>query len=428
MSTVPDSLAPTNAGQTQAVVADYETTTPDASAIAIIDAASNAARAWILVRRDDEPIGILEFDIPTNGVTSQSLRAAVITHFGSSAFPADDAPLSFSAGRDAALSSAPEITVIVCTRNRPDDLVRCVESLKRMSCPNYRILIVDNAPSDDRTRDAVAAINSPDVPIDYVIAPVPGLSNARNVAMALVTTPLVAWLDDDEVADKHWLAEIVRAFTDRPLTAAVSGLVVPAELRTRAQALFESFGGHSKGRGVTPAVFSATATDAQSPLFPLPPFGVGANMAFRTEDLRELGNFDAALGAGSLTFGGEDTEMFTRLLLSGRESAYHPAAITRHYHRPDLPSLERQMYGYGVGLTAFYASILARRPRLLGALLRIAPAAIRTLVRGDSSRNAGIPDDFPRSFLRRNVVGMLRGPVEYARARRVVRRESSRSQ
>jgi GT2 family glycosyltransferase len=412
------------ASHIEAVVADYETTKPDASASAIIGAASRASRAWILVRRDAEPLGILELAIPGEGLTPQTLKAAVVDRFGSSAFPAVDSQQTFSAGREAALCASPEITVIVCTRNRPEDLVRCVESLIGMSCPNYRILVVDNAPSDDRTRDAVEALSSPDVPLDYVVAPVPGLSNARNVALALVTTPLVAWLDDDEVADEHWLAEIVRVFSDRPEAAAVSGLVVPAELRTRAQALFESFGGHSKGRGVTPAVFSAKTKGAQSPLFPLPPFGVGANMAFRTKDLIALGGFDAALGAGSLTFGGEDTEMFSRLLLSGRESTYHPAAITRHYHRPDMQSLERQMYGYGVGLTAFYASLLVRRPRLLGALLRVAPAAIQTLVRGDSPRNQGIPDDFPRSFLRRNLVGMLRGPIQYARARRVVRRDS----
>ncbi|WEO76155.1 glycosyltransferase [Cryobacterium sp. SO2] len=421
MGTVPNSLVSATTSRIEAVVADYETTTPDASASAIIDAAANAPRAWMLVRRDDEPLGILDCAIPAGGITAHWLRNAVVERFGSSAFPPDPARRTFSAGRDAALPSAPDITVVVCTRNRPDDLVRCLESLIRMTCPNFRILVVDNAPGDDRTLHAVAAISSPTVPIDYVVAPVPGLSNARNVAMARVTTPLVAWLDDDEVADEHWLAEIVRAFADRPGAAAVSGLVVPAELRTRAQLLFESFGGHSKGRGVTPAVFSPQA-DAQSPLFPLPPFGVGANMAFRTEHLLALGDFDAALGAGSLTFGGEDTEMFTRLLLSGRESTYHPAAITRHYHRPDLPSLERQMYGYGVGLTAFYASLLVRQPRLFGALLRLAPAALRTVMRGDSSRNAGIPDDFPRSFLRRNLVGMLRGPVEYARARRVVRR------
>lgn len=425
MGIVPNSLASTKAGHIEAVVADYETTTPDASASAIRTASSSASNAWILVRRDTEPLGVLEFAIPAEGLTSELLQAAVVERFGSAAFPAHGARRTFSAGRDAAQSSTPEITVIVCTRNRPDDVVRCVESLIRMSCSNYRVLVVDNAPSDARTRDAVASIDSADVPIDYMIAPVPGLSNARNVATAVVKTPLIAWLDDDEVADEYWLAEIVRAFNDRPGTAAVSGLVVPAELRTRAQALFEGFGGHSKGRGATPAVFSPAATDAQSPLFPLPPFGVGANMAFRTEDLRKLGDFDAALGAGSLTFGGEDTEMFTRLLLSGREISYHPAAITRHYHRPDMPSLERQMYGYGVGLTAFYASLIVRRPRLLGALLRIAPAALSTLLRGDSSRNAGMPADFPRAFLRRNVIGMLRGPIAYARARRVVQRESS---
>lgn len=425
MGAVPNSRTYANASEIEVVVADYETTTPDASAAALVEAATTASRAWILVRRDDDPVGILELAVPAGGITAESLEAAVVERFGGAAVQAGDVRQKSSATRDAALSSSAEITVIVCTRDHPVELVRCVESLLQMACRNYRIMIVDNAPSDDRTRNAVSAIYSPRVPIDYVVAPVPGLSNARNVAMALVTTPLVAWLDDDEIADEHWLSEIVRAFNDRPGTAAVSGLVVPAELRTRAQVLFENFGGHSKGRGVTPVVFSAADKDSQSPLFPLPPFGVGANMAFRTEDLRELGEFDAALGAGSPTYGGEDTEMFTRLLLSGRESKYHPAAITRHYHRPDMSSLEHQMYGYGVALTAFYASLLTRNPRLLGALLRLAPMALSTLVRGDSPRNAGIQIDFPHSLIRRNLVGMLMGPVAYAHARRAVRRESS---
>ena len=101
--------------------------------------------------------------------------------------------------------------------------------------------------------------------------------------------------------------------------------------------------GHSKGRGFTPDEFSPHTWSEQTPLYPLPPFGVGANMAFRTKALRRLGGFDEALGAGTPAQGSEDTKMFTDLLREGDTVAYRPSAVTRHFHRRDLEGLRRQM-------------------------------------------------------------------------------------
>ena len=92
---------------------------------------------------------------------------------------------------------------------------------------------------------------------------------------------ILAWIDDDEYADVNWLAEVARALADHPDADVVSGVIVPAELETQAQIWFEQFGGHSKGRGFRPDVFSPATAHIQSPLYPLPPFGTGANMTFR---------------------------------------------------------------------------------------------------------------------------------------------------
>src|SRR6202044_1734457 len=97
---------------------------------------------------------------------------------------------------------------------------------------------------------------------------------------------------------------------------------------------------------------------SQSPLFPLPPFGVGANMAFRRAALDRIGGFDVALGAGTPTSAGEDTLALTLVLRAGFEIAYEPAALMWHHHRTDLASLNKQLHGYSVGLTAFYAALL----------------------------------------------------------------------
>src|SRR5437764_8670181 len=71
--------------------------------------------------------------------------------------------------------SAPSVSVVVCTRNRPDQLQLCLESLLQLSTKPAEILVVDNAPSDERTRRVCERL-----PVRYVLEPLPGQSRARN--------------------------------------------------------------------------------------------------------------------------------------------------------------------------------------------------------------------------------------------------------
>jgi cellulose synthase/poly-beta-1,6-N-acetylglucosamine synthase-like glycosyltransferase len=281
-----------------------------------------------------------------------------------------------------------------------------------------RVVVVDNSGplGAGPTREVVDEVSTV-LDVHYVRETRPGLSRARNAALAAdLGAGFVAWIDDDEVADPIWLSESVRALHARPDAAAVSGLVLPAELRTREQVWFEDFGGHSKGRGFTPDVLVPGKMD-QSPYFPLPAFGVGANMTFRVEALRSVGGFDEALGAGSPARGGEDTKVFTQVLVAGMSVLYQPSAITRHFHRSDLEGLAAQLYGYGTGLGAYYAALVLDRPWVLWHLARLAPRALRELRSADGLRNAGLGPDFPPQIMSANKRGMLAGPWLYLRGR-----------
>lgn len=390
------------------------------------------ARAWLLLRLFTEPIGTVLVDVPDQGLGPAELAAAIALELGPdlrhrlaahgfAGLPVDgvtprDEP-AFLARRRTVLAGAPHITVVICTRERPGALARCLASLLEQRYPAYSILVVDNAPVTGATAEVVrdAARRGP---VEYLVEPTPGLSYARNAAVAAAPDRILAWIDDDEVADPHWLAEIARALADHPDADVISGVIVPAELETDAQLLFEQFGGHSKGRGFGPAVFGPS--HPQNPLYPLPPFGTGANMTFRPGVIERIGGFDTALGAGTPAMGAEDTLAFTQVLLGGGTIVYQPTAVTRHYHRRDYDGLRRQMTGYGVGLTAAYTSLLLRRPRLLWALLRLAPRALRDLRSPDGPRLAGL-HDFPRDLLGANRRGMLAGPRAYLRGRRAAR-------
>jgi glycosyltransferase involved in cell wall biosynthesis len=398
--------------------------------------------AWLLVRVFAEPVGLVRRAFSSDELSVAELADAVTRACGPEiaerVAAAHANPAAVSAGAGAGLGAAteapflaaharwlvegPTITVVICTRNRPVDLRRALQSLKHQSYQRFEVLVVDNAPTDRATADLVRDLARDGTAVGYTMQPRPGLSWARNHALDLVDTSVVAWLDDDEVADRHWLMEIAAGFCLHPGAAAVSGSVVPAQLDTRAQLLFEEYGGHTKGRGFRGAMFLGRNPGGQSAVYPLPAFGVGANMAFDVATLKELGGFDVALGAGTATLGGEDTLVFSQLLLQDRVVVYRPSALTRHYHRPDYASLQRQMAGYGIGLTAYYTSLLRYDWTLVFALLRLTPRALRDMFGRRGQGMASVTESFPQDLLKLKTKGMVKGPFAYLVARRNARR------
>ncbi len=418
-----------------AVVRDIDLAGPLPHIPAVAGDGRRVAQVWVLFRLFSEPLGAALLDVPATGISPQALADAARAELGPAlgdrlaALGLSELPLAgitppaeptFLTRRREVLADAPHITVVICTRERPGALARCLDSLLRQEYPRFCVLVVDNAPVTGSTAEVVQAAARRG-PVRYLREPQAGLSYARNAAVAAAPGEILAWIDDDEVADPYWLAEVARALAEHPEADVVTGVIVPAELETPAQVWFEQFGGHSTGRGFKPDVFSPATAHIQSPLYPLPPFGTGANMTFRPGVIERIGGWDTALGAGTPAMGSEDTLAFMQVLLGGGTIAYQPTAVTWHYHRRDLAGLEKQMVGYGCGLTAAYTSLLLAKPSLIWRLLKLLPTALRDLTGGDSLRVSGLQDDFPRELLGANRRGMLRGPRAYLRGRRAAK-------
>ena len=378
--------------------------------------------AWLLVRHHTEPIGSIVVELPPEGLSTEQLALViqeelgvkVATNSGGGVKEESSEPM-FLSSRQEVLRFAPKMTVIVCTHERPEGLETCLQSLISQEYPNYSILVVDNAPSTKRTKAVVDRFTASS--IGYVVEPQKGLSWARTKAIRTVTEGILAWIDDDEIADPHWLAELARGFYNHPEADAVSGVMVPGELETWAQVLFEQYGGFNMHRGFTPALFSPDTARIQSPFYPLPLFGAGGNMAVRSTGLARIGGFDVALGAGGRCMAGEDTRLFTDLLCTGGTVVYQPTAITRHFHRRRMEDLHIQMFGYGVGLTAFYMSLVVSRPQSILQLIRLLPIALRELFTRQSLQTGDLPSNFPTELIRTKRRGMLLGPIFYLRSR-----------
>jgi hypothetical protein len=132
---------------------------------------------------------------------------------------------------------------------------------------------------------------------------------------------------------------------------AVTGLVLPAELETPAQTLFEEF--QFFHQGYRRRFFDASFFEARRGKgVPVWSIGAGANMAIRRKAF-ELGyEFDTSLGPGVFGGCGEDSEFWYRLLADGWCVLYEPSACVFHHHRRELSELRKQVRQYMQGHVA----------------------------------------------------------------------------
>jgi len=319
------------------------------------------------------------------------------------------------------------VTVVVCTRDRAAALAPCLERLTMIRYPHVEFVIVDNAPADDATEQVIRAWAANDGRFRYVREPIAGLSRARNAGLAAARGDIVAYTDDDVAVDARWIEGLLRGFRTRADVTCVTGLVCTAAIRNSAEAYFDARTASWSSR-CAPELFDLSAASRRGPLYPFSAgiFGTGASFAFRRARLTKLGGFDEALGAGAATRGGEDLDVFVRVLLAGDAIAYQPAAVVWHHHRADDAALLRQVYGYGTGLAAYLTKLLLHRSTRALVLRRI-PAGIVRIARIRSATRNRLPGTVtpPAGALAREFAGYLAGPWLYSRARRAAGRAPS---
>jgi GT2 family glycosyltransferase len=313
------------------------------------------------------------------------------------------------------LASAPWVTVLVATRERPNELRRCLQSIEALQYPSFEVVVVDNDPESDATARLIRS-EFAGGRVSYVREDRRGLAAAHNRGIDASTGAILAFTDDDVVVDPDWLVGLVEGFSISESVAAVTGLIHPAELRTPAQALLEQHGGFAKG--FEPRVFDLDVHRPEDPLYPFNAgqFGSGANMAFDAATLRRMGGFDPSMGTGTPARGGDDLVAFFSVVASGHRLVYQPAAVVYHFHRAETPALARQAFGYGVGLGAYLTNVAVHHPRMALKTARVACAAASSTVHLDSERNLARYDGWPRDLARLERRGIALGPFAYARS------------
>ena len=394
-------------------------------------------RALVLVRLHTRPIGIVDVGLGPDGLGEDalaraiwhSLKTEINEHVGRDGLPAvsglDAAGVPTVAQprcleeRERFLVDAPPASVVVATRDRPVSLATCLRSLMALEYPNYEVIVVDNAPRTNATADLVRQTYGDSSRVRYAREDRPGLASAHNRGLREVRadSEIVAFTDDDVVADAHWLTELAKAFRAAPDVGCVTGMIFPAELETPAQVWIEQFGGFNKG--FHRLVFDMKENRPNDPLYPYAPgrFGSGANMAFLTSVLQQMGGFDPAIGTGTAAQGGDDLAAFFEVIFRGHTLVYEPAAVVHHTHHREYAALRRQVYGYGVGLAAYLTKSVIDHPELLLDVARRVPQGVAYALSPRSRKNVKKRADYPPELTRIERKGMLYGPVAYVRSR-----------
>lgn len=392
--------------------------------------AGTATSVVVLVRVHRRPVATAQLEVPEGGLKPHAVANEIWRQAGDAIaghlrrdglpVPACLSPDGYSSPgqpdcrrrRRQVLTNAPTATVIVATRERPESLRGCLRSLLALDYPHFEIVVVDNDPQTDATARLLRS-EFPGDKVRYVREDRRGLAAAHNCGIEAAAGELLAFTDDDVVADPDWLGALAEGFTLGEDVAAVTGLIRPMELRTRAQLLLEQHGDF--GKGFVPQVFDLSARRPEDPLYPFTAgqLGSGANMAFDAAALRAMGGFDPAMGTGTVSRGGDDLLALFSVVASGHRLVYQPGAVVFHQHRDAMDALGRQAFGYGVGLGAYLANAVIHHPGLALRVARHAPASMRSVMSLRSSRNRKRYDSWPPELARMERKGILLGPAAY---------------
>ena len=240
-----------------------------------------------------------------------------------------------------------KLSVVICTRNRPDTIGQALESVAQCDFPEFDIHIMDQS-TDTLTRDVVQGLAQrfeAKLKIHYHHLDKAGLSRAYNAGIAATSGDIVACTDDDVVVPKDWLTHVAGAFERDPSAGLLYGQVlVPKSLE---QAVVEGI--------VVPSLhidrLQRLAKDGE----PFKVFGMGANMALRRSALGKIGGFDEALGGGGPLRSSQDFDFAYRTFLSGAAVLLAPEVKVDHYGTRTAEQWPATLKAYGIGDGAFYS-------------------------------------------------------------------------
>ncbi|MET0144769.1 MAG: glycosyltransferase family A protein [Ilumatobacteraceae bacterium] len=245
---------------------------------------------------------------------------------------------------------SPEVSVVVCTRDRGSEIVGTIDSVLANDFAEFELIVIDQSTSD-ATSEAVEPFLS-DERIRYIRTQETGVSRSRNRSLSEARCEFVLNTDDDCVVAPDWIAVNVRALAAAPNAAIVFGDVIAPDVQAS-----EFYTPESKATSdfVVRSIWSWKSTDGAN-------VGIGASMAMRKSMLTAIGGFDTCLGPGSELKNAEDTDISLRAVLAGYELVRTRAVHVTHFGARHHDEYRRLMRATMLGVGAVNGKLFRRHP------------------------------------------------------------------
>lgn len=223
------------------------------------------------------------------------------------------------------MNATPEISVIICSYNRADYIIGAVESLYQQTLDKKRfeVFVVDNN-SSDNTGELVQQFiqEHKDFDLHYLTETKQGASFARNAGAAFAKSPLLCFMDDDAIAETHYLERILGFFASHEDAAGLGGRIIPKYIPEEPKWM-----SHFVSSLVGNFDYAPERTVFKEGKYPLE-----SNMIVRKKDFDTIKGFNTDLPGvkGTLRIGGEGKDFFLRLQSLNKKIYYDPQVIVEH--------------------------------------------------------------------------------------------------
>lgn len=237
-----------------------------------------------------------------------------------------------------------KISVAICTYNRARFITKALDSLFNQNFDKdlFEVVVVDNN-STDNTNDLLLEYQKkhPTLNFRFVTEIKQGVAYTRTRGAMEAKGEIIAYLDDDCIAESNWLNEIARFYESHPETMSTGGRIIPLYLAPLPEWFGKYFwglvGNYDQGKDV----FQMKGVRYPS----------GANMHFRKTAFEKHGYFDGDLGRrGESLMAGEEKAMYLKLINANEKVYYLPQVIVHHHvedNKFDIEYVKRHSMGIG---------------------------------------------------------------------------------